>query len=271
MASETKEELKARFKAGSVPSESDYAALIDTIAGTGTGTLILSADIKLRNTVLSRGYLTGSLYTFTNPYTYTKVSELLDAYSYLNNVDVSGINSVIVINESWDSGFSGDEDGSSWSTDQTTLYFREYTGSYVDPSYGNIKNYGSWANHQTSYTAGTYGTSYIHTSEGGHWNLYNGGIEYPMYILTDHSTVLPNVEEYFDKYGNSDKDKVRTTYENKVIDAIQRGRSCMFVKRVYRDETGKFNNESWVPVNRGTTVTVYELGQMAQDFAANQS
>lgn len=259
MTSETKEELKARFKAGSIPSESDYAALIDTIDAGGSssnaGVLVISADSDLRNEVMKRVSYTSTQYTFTNPYTYTTIPELLDAYSVISGTDVRDASQVIISNEAWDSALSCDISGS-WGE------------GLVVPSYGE-----QW----TSYTA----LAEV-TSSGG---TTFKGTGYPMYIMTKHTTVIPAGRTYEDEYGSR-----YITYENspmygiiddEIIDAIPRGRACMFVKRT-RSVDGNWNDPDpsrnyryiktftyWVPVNRGTTITTYELGQMYQDFEAN--
>ena len=260
MASEIKEELKARFKAGSVPSESDYAALIDTIdAGGGSsnaGILVISADSDLRNGVMKRSDYTDTQYTFTNPYTYTTIPELLDAYSVISGTDVRDASQVIITNEAWDSALSCDTDGS-WGQD-----------GLVVPSYGEL-----WA----SYTA----IAEV-TSSGTVFK----GTGYPMYIMTKHTTVIPAGREVYDEYSGSHIDYENyPTYgiiDDEIIDAIPRGRACMFIKRTRSvegywhdpDPSGNYRYTKtftyWVPVNRGTTITTYELGQMYQDFEANR-
>ena len=256
MASETKEELKARFKAGNIPSESDYAALIDTIDAGGSsnaGVLVISADSDLRNEVMKRSEYTDTQYTFTNPYTYTTIPELLDAYSVISGTDVRDASQVIISNEAWDSALSCDISGS-WGE------------GLVVPSYGE-----QW----TSYTALVEVTSSGATPRG---------TSYPMYIMTKHTTVIPAgavSESYGELTVYFPNSPMYGIIDDEIIDAIPRGRACMFTKRTRSvdgnwdspDQSGNYRYIKtftyWVPVNRGTTITTYELGQMYQDFEAN--
>ena len=259
MTNEEKAALKERFKAGSIPSESDYGALIDTIDSGGSssnaGVLVISADNDLRNEVMKRSDYTNTQYTFTNPYTYTTIPELLDAYSVISGTDVRGASQVIVTNEAWDSVLSCDT-AESWGQ------------GLIIPSYGE-----QWA----SYTA---------LAEVTSSGTVLRGTSYPMYIMTKHTTVIPAGTETYDEYGggsyiiyeNSPKYGV---IDDEIIDAIPRGRACMFIRRTRSvdgnwddpDQSGSYRYTKtfayWVPVNRGTTITTYELGQMYQDFEAN--
>lgn len=257
MTNEEKDQLKDRFKAGSVPSESDYAALIDTIDAGGSsnaGVLVIPADSDLRNGVMKRSDYTNTQYTFTNPYTYTTIPELLDAYSVISGTDVRDASQVIITNEAWDSALSCDVAGS-WGE------------GLVVPSYGELL---------TSYTA----LAEV-TSSG---TIFKG-TDYPMYIMTKHTTVIPAGREVQDEYSGSYIDyspyPMYGIIDDEIIDAIPRGRACMFIKRTRSvegywddpDQSGNYRYTKtftyWVPVNRGTTITTYELGQMYQDFEAN--
>lgn len=261
MTNEEKAALKARFKAGSIPSESDYGALIDKIDSSSSSSelLVIPADVDLRNKVMERVNITNTQYTFTNPYTYTTIPELLDAYSVITGTDVKGVKQVIISNESWDSAITMNESEASWN---------DPSAIYIPPHGGSSSGEYVWS----SYSA------YISTSTG---ELM--GTSYPMFILTDHTTMIPAAnEDDVSSYGGFYGQNEYLSDEDKIVDAIQRGRALMFIKRTravkgnwYPEEDSEGNYyyyktfHYWVPVNRGTTVTTYELGQMYQDFEAN--
>lgn len=228
--------LKSKFQAGGYPTQQAYEALIDAIANGSTssnsGALIITADILLRNQVLRRKQQTSSEYTVENPYTYTKVSELLDAYATMNNTSVDDVTQVIIVNTMWDADVTGSNDA----------------GTTMDSSWKNIVKIDAYTSYATAYDAG---------------DSDNVGTAYPMYIKTDYTTSLPN-------YGSS---AVELNYgwlevSDSEIEALPRGRAMMFVKRTYVDSSTLNNVITWVPVNRNITLTEYELGQMAQDYAA---
>lgn len=264
MTNEEKDQLKARFKAGSVPSESDYGALIDAIAAGGgnSGVLVIPANVDLRNEVMLRAETTHTQYTITNPYTYTTIPELLDAYSVLSGTDVRNVTQVIITNESWDSMLTQNEtvDPQYWNISSD--------GLYVPINIGDTTSY-SWS-YDTVYSSYT---AWVDSSSGPRYYGTFQGDSYPLFILTDHSTIIPGFDHAEDDgpWYNGNMNAV----EDKVVDAISRGRACMFIKRArtvkswYNGSASDITFHYWVPVNRGTTMTTYELGQMYQDFEAN--
>lgn len=250
--------LKARFKAGGHPTQQDFEAIIDAIANSGggssastpTGPTVIHVNNILRDKIISNyetnegdfpgEYAGASLY---NPFTATVVSDIINAYEQLNSVSLEGVDSVIIINESWD--------------------FK----------YNYVYN-GSW---------------YGQNLWGFNGNLGSQGVEnsnVPIYIKTKYANILPsdsidssqtdeegyiaasnNPTEYgasYDSYGGHD-----AIYE---IQVIPDGNAMMFVKRnAYTNSQGNSNTVDWVPVNKNITVTEYELGQMAQEFASNNA
>lgn len=276
MTNEEKAALKGRFKAGKIPTELDFGALVDAIAagsGGNSGVLMIPADSELRAKVMQRVETTHTQYTFTNPYTYTTIPELLDAYQQLHpDKDISNVDQVIIYNECWDSVLGQPED---------TLWQSWASGYAVDegvkvPDPGTSSGY-----------------NMIYPSYTAHISLSDQdfvGTSYPLYILTDHSSVLLRADVSRSVSSTiiqeSGDDPMFGVVEDKVVDAIKRGRACMFIKRT-RTVTGEWDDSIydedqghytfyytktfyyWVPVNRGTTVTTYELGQMYQDFEAN--
>lgn len=264
MTNEEKAALKERFKAGSVPSESDYAALIDTIdaGGSNSSVLVIPANVDLRNEVMLRAETTHTQYTITNPYTYTTVPELLDAYSVISGTDVRNVSQVIITNESWDSMLTQNE------TTDPVDWDISSNGLYVPINIGDSTSY-SWS-YDTVYSSYN---AWVDSSSGPYYYGTFRGDSYPLFILTDHSTIIPGFDHSDDDgpwYGGN-----MNAVEDKVIDAIPRGRACMFIKRArtvkswYNGSSSDITFNYWVPVNRGTTVTTYELGQMYQDFEAN--
>ena len=282
MTNEEKAALKERFKAGKIPTELDFSALIDQI-GTGSGgILMISADTELRATVMQRIGTTGTQYTIANPYSYTTIPELLDAYSVNTGKDVSNVDQVVIMNECWDSILAQPENEltQSWLGDGGNTD----SGIYID-EYGNS---------QGDYT--------VYSSYSAHIDG-NGfeGTEYPLYIKTDHTTYLLRADVGYSEYSDDHRwyypvgddgnynDPEFAPVEDYRIDAIPRGHACMFVRRT-RTVTGYWDGEEvidpywnnpsittsyftktfhyWVPVNRSTTMTTYELGQMYQDFEA---
>lgn len=228
--------LKARFKAGGYPTQQAFEALIDAIANgsssSNSGALVITADILLRNQVLRRKQQTSSEYTVENPYTYTKVSELLDAYATMNNTNVDDVTQVIVVNTMWDADVTGSND----------------EGTQMDGSWTSVIKIDQSTSYSTSYNAGDHGSV---------------GVAYPMYIKTDYTTSLPN-----NGSGATDLNYGWLETYDSEIEALPRGHAMMFVKRTYVD-SGTLNNvTTWVPVNRNITLTEYELGQMAQNYAA---
>lgn len=229
--------LKARFKAGGYPTQQDFEALIEAItngsSSSNSGALVITADILLRNQVLRRKQQTSSEYTVENPYTYTKVSELLDAYATMNNTSIEDVTQVIVVNTMWDADATGTNDA----------------GTQINGSWKNIVKIDKYTSYNTSYDAGNNGSA---------------GVAYPMYIKTDYTTSLPN-----NGYSSLESSYGWLVISDSEIEALPRGHAMMFVKRTYVD-SGTLNNViTWVPVNRNITLTEYELGQMAQDYAAN--
>lgn len=263
MTNEEKAALKERFKAGKIPTELDFGALVDAIAAGGgnSGVLMIPADSELRAMVMQRVGTTHTQYTFTNPYTYTTIPELLDAYQQLHpDKDISNVDQVIIYNECWDSALSQTESSlvESWEYSDEGVYIPEYGDSQGDEYV------------YSSYTA--------HIAQGDSSGEVSG-TSYPLFVLTDHSTYLLECDvtssgiSWSPWRANAKFSKA----EDKVVDAIKRGRACMFIKRT-RTVTGDWDSEGdydtrtftyWVPVNRGTTMTTYELGQMYQDFEAN--
>ena len=229
--------LKAKFQAGAYPTQQAFEALIDAIANGSSssngGALVITADILLRNQVLRRKQQTSSEYTLENPYTYTKVSELLDAYATMNNTSVNDVTQVIVVNTMWDADATGSDDA----------------GTAMEGSWENIVKIDAYTSYTTAYDAGN------HDSVGN---------AYPMYIKTDYTTSLPNVGSSAIELNNG-----WLEVSDSEIEALPRGHAMMFVKRTYVDSSTLNNVTTWVPVNRNITLTEYELGQMAQDYAAS--
>lgn len=250
--------LKARFKAGCYPTQQDFEALIDTVANssgsssasTPTGPTVIHVTNVLRDKIISNyetnkgdfpgEYAGASLY---NPFTATVVSDIINAYEQLNNVSLEGVDTVVIVNESWDFKYSYVYDGS-WNTP------------------------GMWG------FDGNFGSNDVEKSN------------VPIYIKTKYANILPsdsidssqtdeegyiaasnNPTEYgasYDSYGGHD-----AIYE---IQVIPDGNAMMFVKRnAYTDNQGNSNTVDWVPVNKNITITEYELGQMAQEFASNNA
>lgn len=263
MTNEEKAALKARFQGGSEPTSADFGALVDAIAagGSNSDVLAIPANVDLRNEVMLRAETTHTQYTITNPYTYTTIPELLDAYSVITGTDVRGVKQVIITNESWDSMLTQNEtiDPSYWDLSSD--------GLYVPINIGDSTSYNwSWDTVYSSYTA------WVDSSSGPYYYGTLHGDSYPLFILTDHSTIIPGFDNSEDDgpwYGGN-----MNAVEDKIIDAIPRGHACMFIKRARTVKSWSSGSASditlhyWVPVNRGTTVTTYELGQMYQDFEA---
>lgn len=251
--------LKARFKAGGIPTQQDFEALIDAISNGGggssasvpTGSTVIHVNNVMRDKIMSNyatnegdfpGESSNARYRLYNPFTATVVNDIITAYEQLNNVSLENVESVVIINESWDFKFD-----------------RVYDGGWDKPDY--------W------WTDGYLGSHGVENSN------------VPIYIKTKYANILPsdsidssqadggyaaasnNPTEYdssFDSYGGHD-----AVYE---IQVIPDGNAMMFVKRTpYTDAEGNSSTVDWVPVNKNITITEYELGQMAQEFASENA
>lgn len=246
MTDEEKAALKGRFKAGNVPSESDYGAIVEAVATSGP--VVIHANNVLRDNIIKNystndGYFPGEYasYNYINPFTATTVSDIIRAHERLNNVSLAGAELVIIINESWD------------------FMFEEVNnGEWSRPVYGGF--------------GGDFGSSTVSNTN------------VPIYIKTTYANVMPSLsldssgtdsEKYTEASNNPTE--YNSSYETDgghepeyVIDVIPDGNAMMFVKRTpYTDHQSNPNTVNWVPINRGTTITEYELGQMEQDFSSN--
>lgn len=252
--------LKARFKAGGIPTQQDFEALIDAIsngsssssANTPTGPTVIHVNNVLRDKIISNyetndGDFPGEAANIRahlyNPFTATVVSDIVTAYEQLNDTSLEDVESVIIINESWDFKYENVYDGS-WNA-PTYWGFDADLGShgvensnvpiYIKTKYANVLPYDSIDSSQTE--------------EEGYITASNNPTEY------DSSN---------ESYGGHE-----AVYE---IQVIPDGNAMMFVKRTpYTDAEGNSSTVDWVPVNKNITITEYELGQMAQEFASENA
>jgi hypothetical protein len=250
--------LKARFKAGGYPTQQDFEALIDAITNSGgsssasapTGPTVIHVNNVLRDKIVSnyetnKGDFPGEYASmgYYNPFTATVVSDIINAYEQLNSVSLEGIDSVIIINESWDFKYNYTYDGS-W--DATTTGFFN----------GNLGSYGVENSNVPIYIK----TKYANI-------LPSDSIDSSLAGDEAYTAASNNPTEYgasYDSYGGHD-----AIYE---IQVIPDGNAMMFVKRsAYTDNQGNSNTVDWVPVNKNVTITEYELGQMAQEFTSNNT
>lgn len=250
--------LKARFKAGGYPTQQDFEAIIDAIANSGggsstsapTGPTVIHVNNVLRDKIVSncetnKGDFPGEYASmgYYNPFTATVISDIIDAYEQLNNVSLEGIDSVIIINESWDFKYNYTYDGS-W--DATTMEFFN----------GSLGSYGVENSNVPIYIK----TKYANV-------LPSDSIDSSLTGDEGYIAASNNPTEYgasYDSYGGHD-----AIYE---IQVIPDGNAMMFVKRnAYTDSQGNSNIVDWVPVNKNVTITEYELGQMAQEFTSNNT
>lgn len=246
MTDEEKAALKGRFRAGNVPSESDFGAIVEAVAASGP--VVIHANNVLRDNIIKNystndGYFPGEYASsdYINPFTATTVSDIIRAYERLNNVSLASVELVIIINESWD-----------------FMFDRVYNGEWSKPVYGGF--------------GGDFGSSTVSNTN------------VPIYIKTTYANVMPSLsldssgtdsENYTEASNNPTE--YNSSYESEgghepeyVIDVIPDGNAMMFVKRTpYTDNQSNPDTVNWVPINRGTTITVYELGQMEQDFSSN--
>lgn len=243
--------LKARFKAGGTPTQQDFETLIDAFADGGSsstpsGPVIIHADSVLRNAVRDLDTRTGDYGSDNgfNPFLATTVSDLISAYEALNSTSLSDADSIVVINESWDFYYNYVSDAS----------WEKSTGGF-DGNFGSDTT----------------------ISGISHANV-------PIYIKTKYANVMPQLYD-LDSSGTDQEAQAaaennpteyNSSYESNgghdpeyIIDVIPDGNAMMFVKRnSYTNSSGDSGTIDWVPVGRSTTLTVYELGQMEQDFAS---
>lgn len=248
--------LKARFKAGGYPTQQDFEAIIDAIANnsssssvsTPTGPTVIHVNNVLRDKIISNyetnegdfpgEYASASIY---NPFTTTVVSDIINAYEQLNNVSLENVDSVVIINESWDFKYSYIYNGS-WQGEGISGFGGDFTS--IDAEASNVPIYikTKYANILPSDSIDS-----SQTDEAGYTAASNNLTEY---------------DASYDSYGGHD-----AIYE---IQVIPDGNAMMFVKRnAYTNSQGSSNTVDWVPVNKNVTITEYELGQMAQQYSSN--
>lgn len=235
--------LKARFQAGGIPTQQDFEALVDAIAGGSSasqnapsGPTVIHVNNLLRDNLAENYSTNKESFQGANPFVATCVADIITAYERLNSTSLANAESVIIINESWD--------------------FRYYDGNAI-----------SWA-YESAFNG-------IDDSD----SATNGGTNVPIYIKTKYANVMPDINDYSNSYDvlSQNLSEFGDSYATVgghdpqyVIEVIPDGNAMMFVKRLsYTDSSGNSNTVDWVPVGRNTTITEYELGQMEQNFAAN--
>ena len=230
--------LKARFKAGSVPTQQDFEALVDAVAAAAsssesvpTGPTVIHVNNILRDDLFDHSYSSdmSSSSLNANPFVATSVADIIAAYERINSTSLSNVETVIIVNESWD--------------------FKYYDG-----------NANSWAN-----VSAFYG---IDSSDSA--------TNAPIYIKTKYANVMPDITDSSNSYNvlSENPTEFGASYASDgghdpeyIIDVIPDGNAMMFVKRTpYTDASGNSNTVDWVPVTRNITITEYELGQMELDF-----
>lgn len=235
--------LKARFKAGSIPTQQDFEALIDAIvsgssSSVPTGPTVIHVNNILRDEVMNNYNSNKENFGSGNPFVATSVADIISAYESLNSVSLSDVETVIIINESWDFKYNG---GNANSWDIVTAF------NYID----------------------------------GSDSATNGGTNVPIYIKTKYTNVMPDITDSSNSYNvlSENPREFGASYASDgghdpeyVIDVIPDGNAMMFVKRTpYTDAEGNSNTIDWVPVTRNITITEYELGQMEQSFSDSVS
>ena len=233
--------LKARFKAGGYPTQQDFEALIDAIAAsasssasTPTGSTVIHVNNLLRDNLVSNINTNKGSTPDANPFVATTVADIIAAYERLNSTSLSNVETVIIVNESWD--------------------FKYYDG-----------NANSWA-HESAF----YGVDSSDSATNGGTNVpiyIKTKYANVMPDITDsansYNVLSENPTEFGDSYSNDGGHDAEY-----IIDVIPDGNAMMFVKRTpYTDAEGNSNTIDWVPVTRNITITEYELGQMYQNFS----
>ena len=250
--------LKARFKAGGYPTQQDFEAIIDAIANSGggsstsapTGPTVIHVNNVLRDKIISnyetnKGDFPGEYasYLIYNPFTATVISDIINAYEQLNSVSLEDVDSVIIINESWDFIHNYTYNGS-WGMTGMGGFGGSLGSSGVENSNIPIYIKTKYANVLPSDSVNS-----SLTDDEGYVAASNNPTEY---------------DASYDDYGGHD-----AIYE---IQVIPDGNAMMFVKRnAYTDSQGNSNTVDWVPVNKNVTITEYELGEMAQEFNSNNA